>query len=160
MGLCRVDVELLLELRLNPAVRVSCEGQWLAAGADRFEQAVRLGGEQDQQGIAARLFKSLEQRVGRANRHAVGFFDQAYFTGRLERFEVEVFLKASDLFDLDRIAFRFEGMQVRVVAVVYLTAGLAVAAAALFVADDGPGKGECHKSFADPVRTREQVGMG
>ena len=116
MGFCRIYAELLLELCLNPAVRVSCERQWLTAGADRFEQAIRVGGQQDQQGIAARLFQSLEQGVGRANCHAVGLFDQAYFTGCLEGFEVEVFLKISDLLDFDRIAIRFEDMQVRVVA--------------------------------------------
>lgn len=86
--------------------------------------------------------------------------DQGDLAIGFEWSELEFPLQGPDLFDLDAGSVRFNGVKIRVVAVLHFPACRTLATALAGLAEKGSSQGQRRQAFADAVRSGEQVGMG
>ena len=145
------------------------EAELLAARADRDRERVGSAGDQEEERMSRRFLQRLEQRVGGADGHAVGFIDQADFPFAHEGAIDELLFDLPDLFDLDGGVGEFtvgiDRDEVRVRSRGDLQAGAAGAATVQSIrgrrllAVQGLGKMDGRETFPDRFLAVEQIRM-
>ena len=115
------------------------------------------------------FFECFEQRVGRADCHAVGFIDEHDLEASDQRTIDDLLLETADLLNLDlrigQLAVRFDQGKVRVCERFNLRAGAAEATGIralhvlAFFAIEGLGESHGCEALADPLFAMKQIGM-
>ena len=155
-----IDIEAVAQNLLQLRPRNPREGKALAARADRIEYAIAVRTQKDQQGLSCRLLQGLQQRIAGREVQLVGRFDQADLPGTFQWMEGELPLQSSDLIDFNRGSFRLEKMKVRMIVMINLSTGHAVAATGSIYAEEMADQGQRHQPFTRPLRPFEEVCMG
>lgn len=119
--------------------------------------------------MIGRFFQGLQQGIGGADRHAVGFVDHADLPIPDQRPINELMLDFTDLFDPDlRIGlFRIRsdacevgmGLRIDLTAAAAHTASVHRRGARAAVAEQGLRETRCEQALADAIRSMKEIGM-
>ncbi len=152
-----------LERRRNLRHRNRAERDHLAAGNNRRQQRIGIGGQQNQDHKIGRFFQGLEQRVGRRRGGLVKAVQDGDPVGGHVGGQREMALEFPDLLHLQPPCFRLglHPEQVGVVAGGDQVAGPTLPAGArVSLAEKGRGQRPRQRPLADARRAGKQVGMG